>query len=201
MICNQKSQTIIIFHVIIANKNKLEIIKTAIYHQNSQGITVFHGFSVLGEGSSLAGYSALISVHNLKVPVPDYLCAIGTKHKKYDYKRWHIFTPRHKPQDTLYGHLIFALKYEGVDLAVLNALFQQIQASEIQDIVYSEPTGSYSRKLWFLWEWLCDEKLDIEDATTGNFVPLIDGRIQYEGRSNPSKRHRIRNNLPEIFAI
>jgi Fic family protein len=168
----------------------------AIYNQNSQSVTVFHGFPVLEEGSSLAGYSALISAHNLKVPVPDYLCAIGSKHKKYDYKRWHIFTPRHKPQDTLYGHLIFALKYEGVDLAVLNALFQQIEVSEIQEIIHAEPTGSYSRRLWFLWEWLRDEKLDIEDATTGNFVPLIDGKIQYEGKTTPSKRHRVRNNLP-----
>jgi hypothetical protein len=46
-------------------------------------------------------------------------------HKKYNnHGRWRIFTPRHKPEDTLYGHLIFALKYEGIDLAALNALFR-----------------------------------------------------------------------------
>ena len=148
------------------------------------------------KGSSLAGYSALISAHDLKVPVPDYLCAIGTKHKKYDHERWHIFTPRHKPQDTLYGHLIFALKYEGIDLAVLNALFQTIKAKEIQEIICSEPTGRYSRRLWFLWEWLREEQLDIEDARTGNFVPLVNSKLQYEGKSYPSRRHRVRNNLP-----
>ena len=168
----------------------------AIYNQNSRRTTVFHGFSALKEGYSLAGYSALISAHGLKVPVPDFLCAIGTKHKKYDHERWHVFTPRHKPQDTLYGHLIFALKYEGVDLAVLNALFQKIEAREIQVIIRTEPTGSYSRRLWFLWEWLRDEQLYIEDATTGNFVPLIDSKLQYEGKSYSSKRHRVRNNLP-----
>ena len=166
------------------------------YNQNSWPVTIFHGFPALEEGSTLAGYSALVSANGLKVPAPDYLCAIGTKHKKYDYERWHIFTPRHKPQDTLYGHLIFALKYEGVDLAVLNALFQKIEAGEIQEIIRTEPTGSYSRRVWFLWEWLRDEKLDIEDAKTGNFVDLIDSRIQYEGKSYPSKRHRVRNNLP-----
>lgn len=165
-------------------------------NQISQNLTVFHGFPALEEGGNLAGYSALISAHSLKVPVPDYLCAIGMKHKKFDHERWHIFTPRHKPKDTLYGHLIFALKYEGVDLAVLNALFQKIEAGEIQKIIRAEPTGSYSRKLWFLWEWLRDEKLDIEDATKGNFVPLIDSKLQYEGKSYPSKRHRVRNNLP-----
>ena len=92
--------------------------------------------------------------------------------------------------------MVFALKYEGVDLAVLNALFQKIEPEEIKEIVLSEPTGRYSRRLWFLWEWLRDEQLDIKNATMGNFVPLIDSKLQYEGKSYPTRRHRVRNNLP-----
>lgn len=109
----------------------------------------------------------------MKVPAPDYLCAIGIKHKKYEYERWRVFTPRHKPEDSLYGHLVFALKYEGIDLAILNALFKIIDAQEIKEIILSEPTGAYSRRIWFLWEWLREEQLDIKDATQGNFVPLV----------------------------
>ncbi len=75
-------------------------------NQNSQHIIVFHGFPALEEGDRFAGYSALISAHGLNVPVPDHLCAIGMKHKKYDYERWHIFTPRHRPRDTLYDNLV-----------------------------------------------------------------------------------------------
>jgi Fic family protein len=168
----------------------------AIYNQNSHNITIFHGFPALEEGACLSGYSALIQAHDLKVPMPDHLCVISTKHKKYDHERWHIFTPRHRPEDTLYGHLIFALKYEGIDLSVLNALFQKIEAKEIREIICSEPTGSYSRRLWFLWEWLREEQLDIEDTRTGNYVPLVNSKLQYEGKSFPSKRHRVRNNLP-----
>ena len=167
-----------------------------IYNQFSQDITVFHGFPVLEEGARLAGYSSLIQAHDLTIPLPDHLCAIGTKHKKYDYERWHIFTPRHRPEDTLYGHFTFALKYEGIDLSVLNALFQTIEAEDIETIIRSEPTGMYSRRLWFLWEWLRGRQLDISDARAGNFVPLVNSKLQYEGKSFPSKRHRIRNNLP-----
>ena len=168
----------------------------AFYNRNSQNIIIFHGFPILKEGARLAGYSALIQAHDLKVPIPDHLCATGTKHKKYNHGRWHIFTPRHKPKDTLYGHLTFALKYEGIDLAVLNALFEMIEARDIETIIRSEPTGMYSRKLWFLWEWLREEQLDIADAQTGNFVPLVNNKLQYEGESYLSKRHRVRNNLP-----
>ena len=54
--------------------------------------------------------------HALAVPAPDSLCAIGTKHRKVECGRWQLYTPRHKPHDTLQGHLTFALKYEGIDL-------------------------------------------------------------------------------------
>ncbi len=169
----------------------------ALYNQKSGAGTVFHGFSVPEEGSLLAGYAALIEAHCLRVPLPDILCLIGAKHKRYATgRRWNIFTPRHRPEDTLYGHLTFALKYEGIDLAVLNALFHVVEAADIESIVRSEPTGIYSRKIWFLWEWLRDEQLGLEDATTGNFVPLINSKLQFEGKHVFSKRHRIRNNLP-----
>ena len=167
----------------------------SIYNQKSHSEAVFHGFQTLEE-ESLAGYAALVEAHNLSVPMPDYLCAIGVKHKKYDKGRWRIFTPRHKPDDSLYSHLRFALKHEGVDLAILKALFAVIEPKAVEVIVRSEPTGAYSRRLWFLWEWLRKEKLDIEDATKGNFVPLINDALQYPGQPRNSRRHRVRNNLP-----
>ncbi len=170
--------------------------KMAIYNQNSKVITAFHAFPMLKEGSLLAGYSALIEAHRLPVPAPDCLCAIGTTHRKHDEGRWRIFTPRHRPNETLYGHLIFALKYEGIDLGVLKALFEYVDSEVFSAIVRNEPTGAYSRRIWFLYEWLCDEHLDVEDAKRGNFVNLIDDKLQYAGVSHSSRRHRIRNNLP-----
>lgn len=144
----------------------------------------------------MAGYSALIDAQSLKVPTPDKLCAIGTKHKRYPYERWKIFTPRHKPEETLYAHLIFALKYEGIDLAVLKALFQTIDACEIETIIRAKPTGSYSRRLWFLWEWLQGKELGVPDATRGNFVFVVNEKLQYAGKPTQSRRHRVHNNLP-----
>ena len=167
-----------------------------IYKRNSHKITVFHDFPALEEGTTLAGYAALIEGYKLSVPAPDRLCTIGLKHKRYNKGRWQFFTPRHKPDDTLQGQLTFALKYEGIDLAVLKALFNVIEPYKITEIVRSEPTGSYSRRIWFLYEWLCETELDLENATQGNFVPLINETLQYAASPRDSKRHRIRNNLP-----
>jgi len=165
-------------------------------NQNSRVRIIFQDFSTPPEGSVLAGYAALIETHELRVPAPDSFCVIGEKHKKYRDGRWNVFTPRHRPEDTLYGHLTFALKYEGLNLSVLNALFPVIKAEDIEAIIRSEPTGIYSRKIWFLWEWLREEQLDIADATKGNFVPLINSKLQFEGQHVLSRRHRVRNNLP-----
>jgi len=43
--------------------------------------------------------------------------------KRYEQDGWRIYTPRHAPSPDLVGHLTFALKYEGLDLGVLKALF------------------------------------------------------------------------------
>jgi len=149
----------------------------------------------------LAGYSALIKTYNLEIPLPDILCAISKKYRKYQDNGWMMFTPRHEPDATLYGHLIFALKYEGVNLSLLKALFDTIDTSEILQLINNEPTGSYSRRIWFLYEWLQGVKLEIADATIGNLVDVIDISLQYPGRSTVSKRHRVRNNLPGVPAF
>ncbi|MFV1984138.1 MAG: Fic family protein [Thiohalomonadales bacterium] len=166
------------------------------YNQKSENIKVFHAFPALEEGETYAGYAALIAGHELLVPAPDTLCAIGTKHRKVEKGRWQLFTPRHKPKNTLQGHLTFALKYEGIDLAVLNALFDDIDPQDIANIVRSEPTGAYSRRIWFLYEWLTEVTLKLGDAQQGNFVPLINDSLQYAAAPRDSKRHRVRNNLP-----
>jgi hypothetical protein len=144
----------------------------------------------------LAGYSALIEKYDLKVPKPDWLSAIGEKHKLYEKGEWRVFTPRHAPEDSLAGQLVFALKHEGIELLVLKALFTQIAPKEIVTIVNHEPTGAYSRRIWFLYEWLLADEVDLPDAGQLNFVSLVNEKLQYAGVSERSKRHRVNNNLP-----
>jgi hypothetical protein len=79
-------------------------------------VNVFHDRR-LPEMVTPAGYAALIHAYDLPVPVPRVLCAIGKRHRTTKEKGWRIFTPRHAPEGTLEGHVTFALKYEGLDLA------------------------------------------------------------------------------------
>ncbi|MEO8446756.1 MAG: Fic family protein [bacterium] len=147
---------------------------------------------------SPAGYYALIKKYNLKVVLPETLSFINNKHIQYQTEGLRVFTKRYKPEDTLDGHLKFALKYEGVDLYVLKSLFNKIDLNEVSDFIKKEPTGSYNRRIWFLYEWLHGKQLNIENLKSGNYVHLIDEKLQYGGNSQDSKRHRIKNNLPGV---
>jgi hypothetical protein len=163
----------------------------------SHEISVFHERQA-SETGIMVGYGALIRYFDLLVPMPDRLSIISKKHKRYETAEWLIFTPRHEPEDSLIGHLTFAFKYEGILPDVLNALFQKVKMEEISQLIRNEPTSQYSRRLWFMYEWLMEIKLEIPDLQTANFIDLIDATLQYPGPVRTSKRHRVRNNLPGV---
>lgn len=162
----------------------------------SDVVTVFRTYTLPETGMKLAGYSALMHHYDMEVPLPDYISAISPKHKSYEEGRWKVFATTHTPDDTLLAHLTFALKYEGVDLLILKTLFKTVDKTEIEKIVEDQPTGRYSRRIWFFYEWLMGKKLDLPDAETGNYVDAVDPNLQYPGPKRRSKRHRVRNNLP-----
>jgi Fic/DOC family len=166
----------------------------------SQSVSIFQE-RIAPEEGFIAGYAALIDFYDLKVPLPDRLALISQKHKQYETNEWRVFTLRHLPEDSLSGQLTFALKYEGIDLGVLKALFEKVKAKDILNLIEKEPTGQYSRKIWFLYEWLMEKQLKLADLTIGNYVNVIDENLQYGGVPEISKRHRIKNNLPGVRAF
>ena len=158
-------------------------------------ITVFHGIKAPEEGH-LVGYGAIIEAYKLAVPIPNQLALISLKKRKYTTEHWKVLTPRHRPEDTLYKQLVFALKYEGINLLVFKKLFEAIPQQDIENIIKLEALGQYSRRIWFLYEWLLQTKLNIPDLDSGNYVPLLDDTLQYTIKGERSSRHRIINNLP-----
>lgn len=159
-------------------------------------ISVFHGRSTPEEGL-LVGYGALIEAYTLILPLPNSLTLISSKKRQYNTDQWQVLTSRYEPEDTLYKQLVFALKYEGVNLLFFKKLFEKLSTAEIETLVQLEPQGQYSRKIWFLCEWLLGTKLNILDLDKGNFVFLLDEKAQYASPiSINSSRHRIKNNLP-----
>jgi hypothetical protein len=135
--------------------------------------------------------------HDLQVPPPPRLAAIAERHRPASTHKWKLLSPSHAPEENLRGQLEFALKWEGVSLGTLSALFKQVEPREIVHIVRAKPTGAYARRIWFLYEWLTDSRLDLPDAGKVKAVRVVNPKQQFASETGPlSRRHRVRNNLP-----
>jgi len=158
-------------------------------------LSVFHGRTVPEDGV-VVGYGAIIEVFKLAVPIPNKLSFVSSKNRQFENDEWKVYPASYLPDENLYKHLIFALKYEGVDLLVFKKLFEVVSSVEMEEMIQLENLGQYSRRIWFIYEWLTGKKLNIPDLKTGNLVPVIDEKLQYAIDGVSSPRHKVINNLP-----
>ncbi|SDF17647.1 Fic/DOC family protein [Pricia antarctica] len=165
----------------------------------SRKVTTFHG-RVLPEEGILVGYALLLQIledhTDRRLPLPDVLAVVTDKQQRYNTEEWQVFANRYMPTKDEIAHLIFTLKYEGIDLLILKEFFLYTGESLVKDMMENEPTSQYSRRVWFLYEWLLDKQLDIPDLKTGTYVEIVNPKLQYTGPIENSTRHRIKNNLP-----
>jgi len=55
-------------------------------------------------------------------------------------------------RDDLLGHVLFALKHEGINLAVLAQALPKVTAETLERAYQEAPNGIYIRKACYLWE-------------------------------------------------
>ncbi|HAH22663.1 MAG TPA: cell filamentation protein Fic [Prolixibacteraceae bacterium] len=165
---------------------------------------VFHGRKVIEQGT-IMGYAAIIHALNLKIPLPESIALVCNQSKKYQTQEWNIFPLIYLPViseqvteiEALYKQLVFALKYEGVNLLVFSSLIKHYKPKKLSELIHIEPTGQYSRRIWFLIEWITGQHLlDIPDLGRKSYVFLLDEKLQFAIQGEKSSRHRIINNLP-----
>jgi hypothetical protein len=151
-------------------------------------------------GTRAAGYEALIAKFKLDV-LPNWhksYVAAGNSHKtnKTEGVMAEVYPARYWPGDTLGDHLEFALKYDGINLAILSSIFHAAPQQEIQDYVGARPRGKYARRLWFLFELLSGSALPLKDLETGGYIDVLEPDEYYTSATpRPVRRQRINDNL------
>jgi len=148
-----------------------------------------------------AGYKALIDRFNIE-SLPNWhysFISIDTHTHKKEIKNsivYETYPKKYATSDNTMEHLEFALKYDGVNLALLSLIFDKIDEQEIVEFIKEKPTGKYVRQLWYFYEFLTNKTLPIEDLKQANYVDLLDEKSYYT-LPNPSsiKRQRVRDNL------
>ena len=148
-----------------------------------------------------AGYALLIERYRLNVLPNWHASAVSMaggilRSTIQDGQVESVYPPPYWPGDRTGDHLEFALKYDGVNLGILSALFDVVTASQFADWVASKPTGKYARRIWFLYELLTGRKLPLSDLSQGNYVLLLELDRYYTAvPSRRVQRQRIIDNL------
>lgn len=105
------------------------------------------------------------------------------------------FPTRYAPGDDDFDHLVFALKYDGVDLGVLKAIFAALDRVELARRIESRPTSKYARRIFFLFEQLTGERLPIADLAQGAYTPVLEPSRYFVAAGRRVARHRVIDNL------
>ncbi|MDT0641236.1 Fic family protein [Zunongwangia sp. F363] len=165
---------------------------------------VFHGLKRPEKGT-IVGYAAIIDKLGLNIPIPKPVALICNRNKSFVNEDWQVFPPSYLPEDheklsvieALYKHLVFSLKYEGVNLLVFSALTRYFSQEDLYELVSIEASGQYSRRIWFLLEWIMGKEISKKKALSKkSYVPAVDTNLQFAITGKKSKRHLVINNLP-----
>jgi Fic family protein len=153
------------------------------------------------------GYKALIEVYGLPVLSLDGYARIDARvkgrQKQHIGGQWvDSFEPSYKPNTGLAGHLQFALRYEGINLQVMALLFTAHQTkvqTALCDWITANPESRYARVICFLYEWLTQQRLSVDDPVSprARYVLVSNEKHQFcltEGVR--VSRFRVINNLP-----
>ncbi|WP_370630741.1 Fic family protein [Vogesella sp. XCS3] len=97
--------------------------------------------------------------------------------------------------NTPVGHLEFALRHEGVNLEVIDALFEVLEPQLLIERLRQTPTGEYIRRSCAIWEWLKGKELNAGVPPSGNYVELFPSDM-YAVAANPTRirTYRVTNN-------
>lgn len=78
-----------------------------------------------------------------------------------------VFPTSYGKDESDIGHLVFALKYDGVELLALRKIFAHVDRQTLIDGILAKRTSGYLSRLWFFFEFFEDfGTLDIEDCPT-----------------------------------
>jgi hypothetical protein len=109
------------------------------------------------------------------------------------------FDGQYAPEEAFSGNLQFALRYEGVNLQVLDALFRNCGPEPLEDWLKRTPMSAYARRAGFLYEWLTQSSLNLPPLSKKvNFVTVLDEELQFGlGKTREfDQKFRMLNNLP-----
>lgn len=146
------------------------------------------------------GYTYLNQYYNLLLPKLDVEVyqdpqADTEKLISYGASKRKIIPGSRKQAETSFEHMVSAIKYQGIRLHFFAAIFQKVDVKALTAFIADKPNSKYNRVIWYLYEWLTEQKLDLNDLTKGNYIQLFEDEFYYTlTNGDKDKRTRVINN-------
>ncbi|CAM5196196.1 Fic family protein [Oligella ureolytica] len=143
----------------------------------------------------LAEYFAVELIQSL--PIVSYIA--GSRKTQLDRQvQLESYTENMRPAEEPAAHLQWMLRHELVHFELLSRLFEKSGPDFIQDWINEVPTGAYSRRAAFLYEWLSGRQLDVPSRLGGNYIDVLDSKRQLAASVEKKQRNlrwRVNDNL------
>ncbi len=104
-----------------------------------------------------------------------------------------IYTRNYWPGEAALNHIEFSLKYDYLNLDLLEQVFREIPKTEIEAYIGAKPTSKFRKKIGFLYEFMLPGTLNVQVG--GNFENLLDEKKYFTGTPFRNTRWRIISNL------
>jgi hypothetical protein len=138
------------------------------------------------------GYAHLISLLKLPVNLAGKPATVAPSvNRRVDTENSVLFPSSVALTDTPLGHLEFALRHEGIDLPVIEAVFDHIEPGELVGRLRESPNGEYIRRAAFLWEWFKGDELQVDVNPSGRYIDLFPSD-RYVTARNPVRHPKYR---------
>lgn len=146
-----------------------------------------------------AGYTLIVQELGLSLPPLNLELAQGGKSQDeitpYGPVKIKILAKSKKIGSDVYENLETAINYQGIRLTYLVPIFERLDSVGLTNYIKEKPQSTIRRCIWYLYEWLMEKHLNIENSTA-NYTPLLDNRFYYVAKIGiKDSRTRVINNF------
>lgn len=139
------------------------------------------------------GYNRLLQESTVKALPPAHLAEVrAVTRKELIEQTLAVPVSMAAAADDLLGHVLFALKHEGISLDILAQCLPLISEPQIRAAIDASPTSQYLRKAGYLWEYFTGQPIQRQsDSLRTAYVALFDPAQYITGASQKNNRWRV----------
>jgi hypothetical protein len=144
------------------------------------------------------GYTWLIERLGLKTRPLLHASYIGPRMSRKESQDGRVeehYIRSYDPGDRILDHVVFALKYDGLDLDILSKVLRRITAAELTEFVVERPSSKFTKQIGYWFEALTGQELPSKVEVSGNYELLLNPEhFVVSDKPIRNRRWRLMNN-------